>query len=171
MSGANASPAGRSHQEMSGANASPVGRSHQEMSGANASPIGRSHKEMNRKTLVGLMLLAIVVSGSSAVMVGSVVADTRLAYAAMQGDSAAVRNLLQQKVDVNAAQGDGTTALHWAVYRDDLEMAQLLIKAGARLGVTTRVGEMTPLFMAAKNGNAAMIDALIKAGSAPNTAG
>src|SRR5262252_8017903 len=44
MSGANASPIGRSHQEMSGANASPIGRSHQEMSGANASPIGRSHQ-------------------------------------------------------------------------------------------------------------------------------
>src|SRR5215468_4609068 len=47
MSGANASPIGRSHQEMSGANASPIGRSHQEMSGANASPIGRSHQEMS----------------------------------------------------------------------------------------------------------------------------
>src|SRR5262245_3384051 len=47
MSGANASPTGRSHQEMSGANASPTGRSHQEMSGANASPTGRSHQEMS----------------------------------------------------------------------------------------------------------------------------
>jgi hypothetical protein len=58
MSGANASPLGRSHLEMSGANASPLGRSHLEMSGANASPTrsasaiarslkkGRSHLEM-----------------------------------------------------------------------------------------------------------------------------
>src|SRR5262245_25794836 len=45
MSGANASPTGRSHQDMSGANASPTGRSHQDMSGANASPTGRSHQE------------------------------------------------------------------------------------------------------------------------------
>src|SRR5262249_7170944 len=45
MSGANASPSGRSHEEMSGANASPPGRSHQQMSGANASPIGRSHQQ------------------------------------------------------------------------------------------------------------------------------
>src|SRR5215831_11867334 len=47
MSGANASPLGRSHLEMSGANASPLGRSHLEMSGANASPLGRSHLEMS----------------------------------------------------------------------------------------------------------------------------
>src|SRR5436309_11366127 len=48
MSGANASPIGRSHQDISGANASPIGRSHQDMSGANASPIGRSHQEMKK---------------------------------------------------------------------------------------------------------------------------
>jgi phosphoribosylaminoimidazole carboxylase PurE protein len=57
MSGANASPIGRSHQEMSGANASPIGRSHQEMSGANASPIGRSHQEMSgAKPVVGIIM-------------------------------------------------------------------------------------------------------------------
>ncbi|MBI4471808.1 MAG: fatty acid desaturase, partial [Acidobacteria bacterium] len=54
MSGANASPVGRSHQEMSGANASPVGRSHQEMSGANASPVGRSHREMTHAATISL---------------------------------------------------------------------------------------------------------------------
>src|SRR5215467_971275 len=53
MSGANASPIGRSHQDMSGANASPIGRSHQDMFGANASPIGRSHQEMPAKTAPG----------------------------------------------------------------------------------------------------------------------
>src|SRR5215471_7960244 len=52
MSGANASPVGRSHQVMSGANASPVGRSHQVMSGANASPVGRSHQVMNRIVVI-----------------------------------------------------------------------------------------------------------------------
>jgi phosphoribosylaminoimidazole carboxylase PurE protein len=57
MSGANASPIGRSHEEMSGANASPIGRSHEEMSGANASPIGRSHEEMSgAKPVVGIIM-------------------------------------------------------------------------------------------------------------------
>ena len=45
--------------------------------------------------------------------------DTRLPDAAMQGDKDAVRSLLDQRVDVNAPQGDGTTALHWAAYKDD----------------------------------------------------
>jgi ankyrin repeat protein len=83
----------------------------------------------------------------------------------MQGDRAAVQSLLNQKADVNGAQGDGNTALHWAAYRDDVEMAQMLIKAGADVKAKTRIGEYTPLFMAAKNGNAAMIDALLKAGA------
>jgi ankyrin repeat protein len=122
-----------------------------------------------RKTLlIGLLTAAMVstVSGRMRFAAG----DTRLSEAAMQGDKSAVRTLLQQKTDVNAAQGDGTTALHWAAYRDDLEMAQLLLKAGAKVDVKTRVGEMTPLFMAAKNGSAAMLDALIKGGGDANGA-
>ena len=39
----------------------------------------------------------------------------RLADAVQNQDQAAVRTLLKQNVDVNAAQADGTTALHWAV--------------------------------------------------------
>ncbi len=55
-----------------------------------------------------------------------------VADAVMSGDRTAVRALLQKKADVNAAQVDGATALHWAVHRDDLEMADLLIRAGAQ---------------------------------------
>ena len=33
----------------------------------------------------------------------------------------------KQRADVNAPQADGMTALHWAVYHDDLEMAELLL--------------------------------------------
>ncbi len=97
-------------------------------------------------------------------------ADTAVSVAAMNGDMAAVKTLLAGKADVNAAQGDGSTALHWAAYRDDLEMAQLLLKAGANVNVKTRLGEMTPLFMAARNGNAAMIALLLKAGSSAKSA-
>lgn len=95
--------------------------------------------------------------------------DARVSEAAMQGNRTAVQSLLTQKADVNAAQGDGTTALHWAAYRDDLEMAGMLVRAGANVKATTRLGDFTPLFMAAKNGNAAMIDLLLKAGSDPNS--
>ena len=59
--------------------------------------------------------------------------DVRLANSAMQGDREAIRSLLKQHVDVNIAQGDGMTALHWAAYRNDLEMAKMLIGRGRQL--------------------------------------
>jgi len=93
-----------------------------------------------------------------------------VADAAMKSDRAAVRALLQQKADVNAAQVDGATALHWAVYRDDLEMADLLIKAGARVDVANREG-ITPLHMASLYGNASLIDRLLKAGASAKQTG
>ena len=100
----------------------------------------------------------------------SAASDTRLADAAMQGDKDAVRSLLGQKVDVNAPQGDGTTALHWAAYKDDVGMAQMLLAAGANVKATTRLDAITPLFMACKNGNAGMIELLLKAGADANSA-
>ena len=58
-------------------------------------------------------------------------ATSDVADAAMRGDSAAIRRLLTQKVDVNAPQADGATALHWAAYHDDLATVDVLIRAGA----------------------------------------
>lgn len=91
--------------------------------------------------------------------------DSRLADAAMTGQVEKVRELLQQKVDVNAPQGDGSTALHWAAYREDVELVRALLKAGAAVGPQTRLGAVTPIFMAAKTGNAAILDLLLKAGA------
>jgi len=129
---------------------------------------------MFRKSLVGGLLLAMLVTAAGGKMLliaaGAPGDDPRLADAAMRGDKAAVQSLLLKKVDVNAAQGDGNTALHWAAYRDDLAMAQLLVTAGASMKATTRVGNMTPLFLAAKNGSAAMIELLLKAGADANAA-
>jgi ankyrin repeat protein len=87
-----------------------------------------------------------------------------VADAAMNGDRAAVARLIRQKADVNAPQVDGATALHWAVYRDDLELVATLVSARADLKAANRVG-MTPLAMAALYGNPAMIDRLLKAGA------
>lgn len=95
--------------------------------------------------------------------------DTRLSEAAMQGDRHAVRSLLQQKVDVDAAQGDGATALHWATFKDDLEMVRMLLAAGANVKAATREGAITPLFMACTNGNAAIVETLLKAGAEANS--
>jgi ankyrin repeat protein len=87
----------------------------------------------------------------------------------MRADGQAVRALLQQKIDVNAAQADGTTALHWAVRHGDLETAERLIRAGARVATATRYG-VTPLYLASVGGNATMVDALLRASADPNTA-
>lgn len=96
-------------------------------------------------------------------------ADTRLADAAMNGDTAAVRALLQQKADVTGRQGDGSTALHWAAYRDDAAMVRALLAAGADIKAKTRVGDITPLFMSAKNGNAEVLGLMLKAGADVNS--
>lgn len=95
-------------------------------------------------------------------------ASSDVADAAMKGNKQAVRSLIQQKANVNAPQADGTTALHWAVRADDLETAQLLIGAGAKVTAANRDGA-TPLLLAAINGNAPMLEVLIKAGADPNT--
>src|SRR5579862_4232805 len=92
-------------------------------------------------------------------------ADMRLADAVQQGNKDAVRTLLKDKAEINAAQGDGMTALHWAAKNDDLELVKSLLAAGANPKATTRIGEITPLFLACQNGNAAMIEAMLKAGA------
>ena len=94
-------------------------------------------------------------------------APSEVADAAMRGDRAAVRAAVAKKANVNTPQVDGTTALHWAVERDDMEMVDLLIRGGARITAKTREG-VTPLQLAATNGNAAMIDRLLKAGAQVN---
>ena len=106
--------------------------------------------------------IGIILSVTSLYSAGADLAD-----AVMKGNKAAVRSLLQRKADVNAAQSDGTTALHWAVRLDDLDTADLLIRSGANVAAATRAGA-TPLQLAAINGNAAMIEKLIKAGADVN---
>jgi ankyrin repeat protein len=91
-----------------------------------------------------------------------------VANAAMQDDTAAVRKLLAGGSNVNVAQGDGMTALHWAAERGDLALTNVLIKAHANLKATTRIGAYTPLQIASKGGNAAVVRALIKAGADVN---
>jgi uncharacterized protein len=89
---------------------------------------------------------------------------SEIATAAERGDRAAVRELIAQKADVNAAQPDGATALHWAVYRNDTEMIDGLLDAGAKVNVTNRNG-ISPLYMASLYGNPAVISQLLKRGA------
>jgi ankyrin repeat protein len=112
-------------------------------------------------SLVGALTLTLVLLGAPA--------DTRVADAAMMRDVDAVHALIRQAVDVNSAQGDGMTALHWAAYNGDSELAQTLLYAGANTRATTRLGGYTPLYMASKSGHADIVDVLLKAGADPDT--
>jgi ankyrin repeat protein len=95
--------------------------------------------------------------------------DLRVVQALEKGDREGVRTLLKQHADINGAEGDGATALSWAVYLDDLEMANLLIAAGANVNAANDYG-VTPLSLACANVNATLVDRLLKAGGNPNAA-
>ena len=78
-----------------------------------------------------------------------------------------IRALLEKKADVNAPQVDGTTALHWAVQANDLDLVDILLRAGARVSATNQAGA-APVLLAAMNGSAAVLERLILAGADPN---
>jgi hypothetical protein len=104
-----------------------------------------------------LVLVAVLLSGFDGVAAPMAANDTRLVDAVMRRDKPVVRSLLRDRVDVNTAQPDGSTALHWAVRGDDFETTQLLIRAGAKISVATRYG-VTPIYLACANGNVVTID-------------
>jgi uncharacterized protein len=112
-----------------------------------------------RRLVLPLLLLFAVSANAAAV---------RLIDAVKNGDKAAIRSLMQQRVDVNVSEADGTTALHWASRADDLDTVELLIRAGANVKAKNRYG-MTPLHLACTNGNGAMVEMLVNAGADPNT--
>src|SRR5688572_33319638 len=106
---------------------------------------------MKTRKTAGFVLAMIAVAGMARAAERAVVAD-----AAERRDHTAVRALLAKGADVNAAQVDGTTALHWATHYDDAEAAALLVKAGANVNAANRFG-VPPLVLASTNGNAAVV--------------
>src|SRR4028118_367081 len=86
--------------------------------------------------------LALVLLASGPAVAG---ADATLADAAERSDRASVGALIGRGVDVNGAQVDGMTALHWAAYLDDIETAQLLVDAKAEGNAANRHGGAPPL--------------------------
>ena len=117
------------------------------------------------RSMFGLVSLLIGFSGAVDAQTGP-----RLVRAVKQQDTAAVQALLAQGVDVNAPQGDGATALHWAAYRDDAETVEWLIGAGADVNAANDL-HVTPLALATANGNAEIVRRLLAAGASPNAAG
>ncbi len=102
-------------------------------------------------------VLSVLVAGVCAAAVKPV------ADAAEGGDTATIRHLLRAGADVNETHGDGMTALHWAAERGDLELAEMLMVAGANVNAGTRLGGYTPLHIASRHGHAAIVQALIAA--------
>lgn len=96
--------------------------------------------------------------------------DSPVADAAMRGDVEAVRSLLAQGADVNQAQGDGMTALHWAARSRNASLTRFLLGAGADVGAGTRIGRYTPLHLAAQAGAGEVAELLLAAGADPSAA-
>ncbi len=109
--------------------------------------------------VVACLLPATVMAGSG---------DPSLADAAESMDQATVRKLIDSTSDVNAAQVDGMTALHWAARHDDMAMAEVLIRAKADVNAANRYG-VTPLTLACTNGNTTLVELLLDAGADPNS--
>ena len=117
-----------------------------------------------RLTPLALALVLTTASGAAAAK-----DETSLITAVRSGDAAAVRALVAERVDVNAREADGSTALHWATQRDHVEIVNRLIDAGADVKAANRYG-VTPLSLAVTNGNAAVVTRLLTAGADANTA-
>ncbi len=113
-----------------------------------------------RIDLLGLALLTALVG-----LAGVPRGDSPVADAAMRDDADAVRALLAEGADVNAARGDGMTGLHWAALNGNAEIARLLVGAGAALEAGTRLGAHRPLHVAARAGHGEVVEALVGAGA------
>jgi ankyrin repeat protein len=127
-----------------------------------------------RKTSWRIAVSILALCAASALPVAraeeSLQPDTRLPEAVKRGDTAEVQSLLRAHVSANSAEGDGSSALHWAVYENNLEIARMLLEAHADVNAGTRLEAFTPLYMAGQNGNAPMIELLLKYGAKANEA-
>jgi uncharacterized protein len=113
--------------------------------------------------------LALILAAPGLAISGLAAAESPVADAAMQRDAARVASLLGEGADVNLAQADGATALHWAAYYGDADLASQLIAAGANVSAANREGS-TPLWLASSRGDAVMIEKLLAGGADANEA-
>ena len=117
--------------------------------------------------IAGTASLMVLAAGAAPELLAAGFADSPVSDAAMRRDVAAVRTLLRGGADVNAAQGDGMTALHWAALNGDVETMNVVLYAGAATEPLTRLGGYTPLHLAASRGHGAAVARLLEAGSKP----
>lgn len=126
---------------------------------------------MHWRSITGLLLLGTTLLPTTllpaAPLADAPLADAPLAHATEQRDTAAIRKLLATHANVNAAQADGTTALHWATFHNDAETVAALLRAGAKANTANRYG-VPPLAAACTNGNATIVQQLLDAGANPS---
>src|SRR4051812_26751849 len=120
--------------------------------------------------LTTFLLIAALFSTPAAAQTAAARRDTRLVEALKSGDTAAAQALLQKRADVNVPEADGTTALHWAVRMNDLNLVNRLLRAGANPKAANRY-EVTPIQLACLNGSAEAVGRLIEAGESANATG
>ncbi len=101
----------------------------------------------------GLFCLCFCLSGQNAVI-----------DSVKHSDYSTLKALIAEKQDLDAADGNGMTALHLAALQNDLKSVHLLLKAKANPSATTDYG-ITPLWLACQNGNATIVNSLLKAGA------
>ncbi len=118
---------------------------------------------MRRTLLLGLLTASVTCLQAQAT-------PEQLLQAARTGNRGAAIALIRENTDVTATSADGTTALHWAVLHNDIDLVQALLASGADATATNRYG-ISPLYLAAQNGSAATIELLLDAGGSANEVG
>jgi ankyrin repeat protein len=119
-------------------------------------------------TVIRRSFVTVIVGGGLIASLGAAPGEAPVAASAQARDVQGVRALLKSGADVNAAQGDGMTALHWAAMHGDAEMSTMLLQAGANVRAQSRLGGYLPLHLAAQAGSAAVVDQLLARGAPVN---
>jgi ankyrin repeat protein len=125
---------------------------------------------IQRRFNLATPMLALLLAPASLAADTAAQPDIRLPEAVKSGDALQVKKLLRAHVAVDSPEGDGTTALHWAVTTDNLALAELLLASHANVDAETRLAGLTPLHLAAQSGNAPMVELLVKHGVLVNKA-
>ena len=95
------------------------------------------------------MMRHLMLAAAGVLALGSALADSPVADAIQKGRRDVALDLIAKGADVNAAQADGSTPLHWAAYKLDQELVQKLLDRGAKTDAMNEYGS-SPIAEAVK---------------------